>query len=288
VTLLALALVVVAAAGHATWNLLVKRSVDKLAFLWCSGVAGMVLFLPVVLYVSPAWDWLAGAWPTVLSSAVVRGSYFATLGTAYTRGDLSLVYPLARGASTAVVPLLAILLLGERLSVPATVGVAVVAIGIYVLHLPSFSVGAMLTPLRALARPHAWWALATAALTITYSLVDKWSMNRGMPPLAYAYLTIPAAALLLTPHAVGYPAAVAHEWRAHRTAIVAVALLVTSGYLLVLVALTFAPLSVIAPARELGIVFGAALGTTLLGEPHGRVRITGAALIVLGIALLAV
>jgi drug/metabolite transporter (DMT)-like permease len=276
----------VSAAGHATWNLLTKRSGDKLLFLWWTGVAGTLLFLPVALLATPDWSGLVAAWPAVIASAVVRAAYLATLGSAYTRGDLSLVYPLARGAAPALVPPLAIMILGERLSLPAAVGVAVVALGIYVLHLPSLTPAAAMVPLRALRQPHAWWALATGALTVTYSLVDKWSMSRGLPPVAYAWLTIPLAALLLAPRVLAAPSAAAAEWRAHRRPIVAVAVLMTAGYLLVLVALTLAPVSVIAPARELGIVFGAVLGTRLLGEPHGRPRVAGATLIVLGILLL--
>jgi drug/metabolite transporter (DMT)-like permease len=101
----------------------------------------------------------------------------------------------------------------------------------------------------------------------------------------YAYLTIPLAALLLTP-VVLRRGAIAAEWRRGPGAVFGVALLMTSGYVLILLALRIAPVSYVAPARELGIVFGALLGSVLLREGHLPQRATGSALIVAGVLLL--
>jgi drug/metabolite transporter (DMT)-like permease len=286
VSLAGLVLVAVAALAHATWNLLTKGSRDKVVFLWWTGAAGTVLFLPAVLLAGPAWPGSPEAWLGVALGAALRAAYFAALGAAYARGDLSLVYPLARGTAPVLVPIAAVLVLGERVSPAGALGVAVVAAGVYVLHLPGLARRHLWASLRALAAPRAGYALLTGLLTTAYSVVDKWNMASGIPPLLYAYLTIPVAALLLTPVTLGRPATVAAEWRASRGAIAAVAALMTGGYVLVLTALRFTPVSYVAPARELGIVFGTVLGAVVLGEGHLRQRTAGACLIVLGVILI--
>ncbi len=285
---LALLLVTTSAVFHAVWNLLTKASRDKPLFLWWTGLAGSLLFLPALVWWRPAWPGEAGLWAGIALAATLRAAYFGALGAAYARGDLSLVYPLARGMAPVLVPPVAILLLGERPSAVGALGIGAVALGVYVLHLPGLATADLLAPFRALRLPHARPAALTGLITATYSVVDKWNVTRGADPLLYAYLTIPVAALLLTPAAARRPGAIAAEWRANRLAIPAVALLMTSGYVLVLFALRLAPVSYVAPARELGIVFGTLLGVVTLGEPNRPQRLTGASLIVVGVILLAV
>jgi drug/metabolite transporter (DMT)-like permease len=250
-------------------------------------VAGSVLFLPAVLWIAPPWAAAARDWPGMLAGAAVRATYFAALGAAYARGDLSLVYPLARGVAPLLVPPLAVLVLGERPSPVGWAGIATVGLGLYVLHLPGFGGARLGAPFRALRSPHAPWALLTGGLTTTYSLVDAWNMRRGVPPLLYAYLTIPVAALLLTPVVARRPATLTEARRTGRGAILAVGALMTGGYLLVLLALRLAPVSYVAPARELSIVIGTGLGLVALREPNPAPRLAGAGLIVLGVCLLA-
>lgn len=283
---LAILLILAATLSHASWNFLTKRSRDRLAFLWWTGVAGSVLYLPVVLWVAPPWTLAAGDWAGVIGGAAIRAAYFAALGTAYARGDLSLVYPLARGIAPVLVPPLAVLFLGERPSPVGWAGIATIGLGIYVLHLPGFGGATALAPLRALRSAHAGYAGLTGCLTTAYSLVDAWNIRRGVPPLLYAYLTIPVAALLLTPVVGRRPESRSAERRTGGRAIVTVAILMTGGYLLVLLALRLAPVSYVAPARELSIVIGTLLGLVVLREPAPAPRLCGAGLIVAGVLLL--
>lgn len=283
----AVLLVTTAAAFHACWNLLAKRSGDKVAFFCLVGVAGTVLLLPVALLSAPAPTWPAAVWGRVGLAAGLRAAYFLALGAAYARGDFSLVYPFARGTAPVLVPVMAVLLLGERLTLGGGFGVTAVALGVYAIHLPGLAPRQWLSPVRALASPHAGYAILTGVLTATYSVVDKWNIGSGISPVWYAYLTIPVAALLLAPMVLPRRPAVGREWRAHRGAIAVVAILMTGGYLLVLHALRLAPVSYVAPARELSIVFGALLGATVLGERHLPQRVLGAALIVAGVITLA-
>jgi drug/metabolite transporter (DMT)-like permease len=288
VTATALLLVATAALSHAVWNMLTKRSVDKIVFLWWTGVVGSILFLPIAAWHTGIPSWPIGVWASVALAAAIRASYFAALSAAYTRGDLSLVYPLARGIPPALVPPLAIIVLGEHVTLTGAAGVAVVVLGIYVIHVPTSTGRRWRGAIHALGSPHAWYAVVTGLMTVSYSLVDKWNMARGVPPLVYAYLTIPIAALVLTPLGLRDRKAALTEWRLNRGAIAAVAVLMTGGYLLVLLALQMAPVSYVAPARELGIVFAAILGTTLLRERYLGIRVTGAGLIVVGIGLLTI
>jgi drug/metabolite transporter (DMT)-like permease len=286
VTSLALALVLSAAMIHATWNLLTKSSTDKLLFIWWTGVVGSVVLLPAVVALSPPPAWDAGMLTRIALGAVLRATYFLALGAAYSRGDLSLVYPLARGIAPVLVPLAAIVLLGERVTPPAAAGIALVTVGVYVMNVPRLTRAGLLAPLTALTSPAARFAALTGVLTASYSVFDKWTIDSGVPAAWYAYFTIPVAALLLTPWAWAHPRRGA-EWRAHRAPIVAVSVLMTASYLLVLLALRTTPVSHVAPAREVAIVFGAILGAFVLREPHGLQRVAGALLIVIGVALLA-
>lgn len=282
---LALTFVLSAALIHATWNLLTKRSSDKLVFIWWTGSVGSVVLLPFVSWLSPIPDWSVALCGRIALGAALRTAYFVALSAAYSRGDLSLVYPLARGIAPVLVPAAAILLLGERVTAPAALGIAAVAVGVYIINVPRLDRRGLLAPLSALHSSAAGYAALTGAITASYSIVDKWTIDFGAPPAWYAYLTIPIAALLLTPFVWRHPRRNA-EWQANRAPIVAVSVLMTTSYLLVLHALRLAPVSHVAPAREVAIVFGAILGAVVLHEPHGRQRVVGALLIVIGVALI--
>jgi uncharacterized membrane protein len=286
-TALALLLITGAALMHASWNFLTKSSLDKIAFLWATGIAGSVLFLPALLWSGDGKPWPGRVLLGFGLGAVIRAVYFLSLGTAYSRGDLSLVYPVARGIAPVLVPVTAAVVLDERLSVAGMLGVGAVALGVYVVHLPGLAARNLLQPLARLRAGPARYAAMTGVLTTTYSLVDKWNIADGAPPLAYAYFTIPVAALLLTPAVLRRPSRVMAECRRSGWRVPVVALLMTSGYLLVLLALQSTQVSYVAPARELGIVFGTMLGSVALCEGAAPQRLAGASIIVLGVTLLA-
>src|SRR5262245_66126824 len=103
----ALGLVLAAAVIHAGWNALAKRAGvagDPLAFLWCAGALGTLLYLPGVLYVLADTGLPRAAVPFVIATIVLHSAYFFTLGRAYRSGDLSIVYPVARGLGVVLVP----------------------------------------------------------------------------------------------------------------------------------------------------------------------------------------
>ena len=149
-TVLALLLVTTSAFMHATWNYLTKGSRDKVVFLWATGIAGSVLFLPALLWSGDGRPWSGRVWAGFGLGAVLRALYFLSLGAAYSRGDLSLVYPVARGVAPVLVPVTAAALLGERLSTAGALGVGAVALGVYIVHLPGLAARDLLAPVKAL------------------------------------------------------------------------------------------------------------------------------------------
>ncbi len=284
-TAFALLLIAMSALMHASWNYLTKCSRDKLVFLWSTGIAGSVFFLPLLL-LTDAGSWSGRVLLGFGLGAGIRALYFLALGAAYARGDLSIVYPVARGIAPMLVPVTAAALLGEHMSAVAGLGVAAVALGVYLVHLPGLNARSLFVPLTQLRAVPTRYAAVTGALTTTYSLADKWNIDAGAPPLPYAYFTIPVAALLLTPAVLRRPSRAVAEWRQSGWRIPAVALLMISSYLLVLFALQSTQVSYVAPARQLGIVFGTILGSVVLHEGAAPPRVAGSGIIVLGVVLL--
>ncbi len=279
-------LVLGAAACHATWNLLTKRSESKAAFLWCAILAAFPLYLGPTTFFAirdgiPPRGWLFGA-----GTAAIHGLYGLSLARGYQLGDLSTVYPTSRGMGPMLVPILAVPILGETMSAQAAVGVALVVVGVYALHAKALAPAAIFGPLRLWDRADSRWAALTGLLIASYSLWDKAALDY-LPPLVVNQFAAVGFAFLLAPAALrdgGLPARV--EWRERRRSVVAVGILAALGYVLVLVALTTSRVSYVAPTREVSIVLGVAMGVVLLGEPHGVPRIAGSLLVAAGVVLL--
>lgn len=197
-TPVALLLVLASAAAHAVWNYLVKASPHKVAFLWGIQVPALAVFLP--LY----WAGAAGGaiplegWLAIVASAVIHTGYTLSLGAAYERGDLSLVYPLARSAPL-FVPLWALLFLDERPTAAGGAGILLVVAGAYVIGSRALTPRALLAPIVAIrSRPYQL-ALLTAFLISLYSVVDKAGVGH-VAPLRYMFL------MELLPHPLRLPA----------------------------------------------------------------------------------
>ncbi|HLV13133.1 MAG TPA: DMT family transporter [Trueperaceae bacterium] len=284
-TAAALALVLGSALLHATWNLLAKRARGGVAFLWLLTVGTAVVYAPVAglyLWLARPEVTAAHAGAALVSSAIHVG-YFLSLQRGYRVGDLSLVYPLARGSGPAVATLLAIALLGERPSPTALVGAALVGVSVAVL-----TGRGRAEPGRG--RAAVAYGLLTGLFIGAYTVWDGYAVNAlGAPPVVYLYLGEVGRLVLLAPFVLarlssGEPA---RTWRESRWEALGVATLSPLAYLLVLTAMTFTPVSLVAPAREVSILVGAAFGALLLREGFARRRLAGAAGMVAGVVLLA-
>ena len=282
----ALLLLLVAAVCHATWNMLSKRSSDKQAFLWLAIAVTMVLYLPVFLVLFRPMPLIGLALAGI--SGVVEAAYYLLLGSAYARGDLSVVYPLARGSAPVLVTLGALLFLGEGPSLAGAVGIALIVAGVYALHLTSYDRKGLLAPFLALRQRASQLALLVGVTIATYSLIDKVGVGY-INPVLYLYLLFLVAGTVLAPYMlVARRGAVIREWRAHWRTIVLASVLFVAAYLLVLVAFTSAQVAYVSSVREVSVVFGAAMGALLLREPFGDKKLLGATLIFAGILCIAI
>jgi drug/metabolite transporter (DMT)-like permease len=280
VTVAALVLVLGAAVLHAGWNALTKRAGDPVVFLWCVGVLASALYTPIALTVLARQGFRAAAIPFVIGTILLHALYFFTLGRAYASGDLSLVYPIARGLGVALVPLAALGLFDERLSPLGILGVSLVAAGIFCLHW----------------RPGAWtratlhggtgWALATGVLIAAYSLLDKGGVAR-ISPLAYIWFMEVGSCTLLTPVALARADAMRKEWRVNRATIAAAALMSPTAYLLVLFAFPLSKTGYVVATREMSIVLSAIIGSVWMKEGALGRRLAGAAIVLAGVVCVA-
>jgi drug/metabolite transporter (DMT)-like permease len=284
-TALALGLVLASALFHATWNLLAKRAGGGAAFVWLSDLLALAIFLPLFLWALLASDTHIG--PAQLLFMIVSGAlhvtYFLTLLRGYRAGDLSLVYPLARGTGPVISTIGAILVFSERPTALALAGAGLIALGAF------FLTGGPRALAAGNASVAAGFGLVTGLLIGAYTLWDKAGLTVGLlPPLVLYYGSTVTRALILVPAMVSRKTFIKSEWREHKLELLGVAVLGTMSYLLVLVALGFSPVSYVAPAREISILLGAVMGARLLAEGDVFRRLVASGAMVLGVVALAV
>jgi drug/metabolite transporter (DMT)-like permease len=283
--LTALLLVLAAALIHASWNYLAKRAGGGAAFVWLFGMVSASLYTPIALWLLAGRDWALT--PTQLvfmgGTAVIHAAYFLLLQRGYRAGDLSLVYPLARGTGPLLATAAAIAFFGERPTALALGGAALVIGGILFMALRPRDVA------RAATHPQAvGYGVLTGIMITGYTLWDKHAVAVLLiPPLVLDWASNFGRTLLVSPYAVRHWSRVREVWRARRLEVIAVGVLCPLSYILVLTAMVFTPVSYVAPAREVSIVIGTLLGSHLLSEPDAGRRLAGAAAIVLGVVALA-
>jgi uncharacterized membrane protein len=283
-TLYALLLVLIAAFIHASWNLLAKQIGGGATFVWMTATTGALIFLPITVLLG-TWQQVAWGWQALLvtlGSGVIQTLYFVTLQRGYQVGDLSLVYPLARGTGPLFATSAAILLLGERPTPLALSGALLVVGGV-------FTISSTAPRASANARWAVDFGLLTGVFIATYTVWDKIAVSALLiPPLLLDTIAAGVRALLLTPIGVRRWPEARTLWRRRKWGIVAVAIMSELAYVLVLTAMQTTPVSYVAPAREVSILIGTVLGVQLLAEGHLRQRLLGGGAILLGIVALAV
>ncbi len=284
----ALALVLIAAVIHASWNLFLKRAQsDAVCTAWAVAAGGALVLTPITLVVHGAGIAELGAlqWGAVAASGVLHVGYFLVLQAGYRAGDLSVVYPVARGVGPLVSALAAILLLDEAATTASIAGLCLIVAG-------TFTIAGGTSILRGRWSGRAGAGLAWGALTgvfiAAYTVTDGWAVKvLGVAPLLFYWLSDTSRAVILAPWAMRRRTAMrmmlARDWRP----VLAVALLSPVSYILVLEAMRLAPISHVAPAREVSMLIAAFLGARVLSEGDLWRRLAGAALIAAGVASLA-
>lgn len=278
-----LVLVLCAAVAHAGWNLIAKRASGGLTFVWLCALTDIGVYaIPAAIQAALRAGELS--WSGVgfmLGSGMLHAGYFNALQRGYEKGDLSLVYPLARGTGPLLSVIAAIVILGERASAPALAGAGLI-------------VAAILSLVRGARRAGAGQAIAlaliTGAFTAAYTVWDAHAVTTlHQPVIVYFWGAEVVRTLVLSPLALRRPRQeLAATWTANRRGILGFAVLAPLAYILVLIAFTKASVIFVAPAREVSIVFGVLLGANVLGEGRALQRALAGAAILAGIVLLAV
>jgi drug/metabolite transporter (DMT)-like permease len=279
-----LSLVIVAAFIHATWNILFKRVRGGLSFVWFVDILQGFTFLPWIAWViwseKPRLGW--AEWIFVVGSAIIHIAYYFFLQVGYRLGDISLVYPIARGSGPMLSSIVAILFLDERPGVFGVFGITAIGSGIFLLT------GGLQRDVHPMSRAAIIPGLLTGASIATYTIWDKYAVSVvNVSPILLDLLANPIQALLLTPLVWNRRAEVPTYWRRYRPELFGVTILNPISYILILMAMTIAPVSQIAPVREVSTLIGAAIGGRLFGEQHLRSRLAAASIIVLGVIAVA-
>ena len=256
----ALALALAAAVVHAAWNVGLAGAKDVHAATAVALVTGAIAFAPVAIL---SWDVSADAWPWVAASVVLELAYFGLLATAYSRAEMSVVYPIARGAAPVLV------LIAVRPDALQAAGVLLVAAGVVAVRGPRPGPAADVA-----------LALAVAATIAGYTLVDNEGL-RHADSLPYRWL-------------VSAPVAAVYALFLGRARIrpeiqpraLASGLGMFAAYGLVLAALDRGPAAGVAAVRETSVVFGVLLAWLLLHERVGPARLGGSLVVAAGVVLL--
>jgi drug/metabolite transporter (DMT)-like permease len=282
---LALTLVLLAAVAHAGWNYLAKKACGGPVFVWLFAVASAVMYAPVAGYVIWAYQPHIGLAELgfILGSAVFHAIYFLLLDKGYQIGDLSVIYPLARGTGPLFATVAAVLLLGERPSLVVIIGTLAIAAGIVIL---TGNPAKLREPAN---RRPVLFAILCGIVIAAYTVWDKIAVaSFFIPPILYDWATNFGRVFLLTPMAIRGRAEIGAKWRENKWSIIAIAFLSPLAYILVLTAMVFSPVSYIAPAREISILIGTLFGTHLLREGNVKPRLAAAGAMVVGLVALAI
>lgn len=281
-TALVVGLIAAGAVAHAAWNLVAKSaSLQGAAFVWLTSVGAAVVTAPLAIVLLVLEPPAVGPFLTAVGvSGLIHAGYFLVLQAGYRAGDVGVVYPLARGSGPLLSVLFAILLFGERPGWAALAGAAAVIAGVVIIGFAGRSREG-----RA-ARPGVLWGLLTGVAIAAYTLWDAHAVQVWLiAPVTLSWGTMLAEALVLTP-VVRRTGGVRRVWRSHRGSVIAVSVLSPLAYILILQAIQLAPVSIVAPAREVSVVLVGIAGWLLFREPHPVRRLLGAAIVLAGVVLL--
>ena len=298
----AITLILIAAVAHASWNLFSKQAAQAgaISFIWLAATAGTLLYIPVIA-VAWAGGWLhltALGWVFMAGTGVLESAYFVFLQSGYRLGDLSLVYPVGRGTGALLAAVAGIAFLGERPGPVAIGGIIAIVAGIALIGAPAknpgpeaagTSAGAAAPAVASVVGPAIGFAIATGVFIASYTLWDRYAVaTLGTSALLQGYATFPFMAVVFARPARRAKGRTALVWHRYRAQVAGAAVLMPLAYILVLAALAFTAVSVVAPAREVSVLFGVLMGGRLLGEGSVARRLTAAVAIAGGIIAIAV
>lgn len=283
----ALLLVLAAALLHASWNFVLKKSGGGLGILTLSAIIGSTILTPIGLFLIFAQNY-SFTWTAlgmIAGSATIHLAYFLLLDRAYRAGgNLSVVYPLARATGPLLTIVAATLYFGEHMTSIAMGGALLILISAMVLTGD---------PRKIFSKANggaAGFALLCGGTIAVYTVWDKQAVAWLLiPPVIFDWGAGLTRCLMLTPLTMKRePGAITRAWRTHRSSAIVIGVMSPLSYILVLTAMVNTPVSYVAPAREVSILFAALLGAHVLNEGDATKRTIAALGMVLGVSALAI
>lgn len=285
----ALVLVICAAFLHASWNLVAKKSNGNSTFAFGSALAAVILWAPVAAYISisnkplSAQNWSQYQWAVVAVSSIIHSAYYVILLKGYSLAPLSVVYPIARGSGPLLSSMIAIFVFKEQITLVSGSGIALIVSGIILISWrdsnrdltdPTFLRGVQ-------------WGLFTGVFISLYTITDAYGVKTlGMDPILFDFWGNVVRAFILFCFIIKKTSKIYFYIKSRLAGVIYIGIVSPLAYVMVLWAVQIAPVSHIAPARELSLMFGAFLGGKILKEGHIARRFFAAALIAGGIVLL--
>ena len=294
----AFSLVLLAGLIHALWNIVAKKAGGDARFACFTAGVALVVWAPAALWLG--WEvlpqWGMWEWAFVFASGVLHVLYFVVLLRGYRHADLTVVYPLARGTGPLLSSLVAVLWLGESLSMFGALGVVGVVGGVFLIAggpklftdwQRRVDVSEAQLAAQQLRSAGVRYGLLTGGVIACYTVVDGYAVKvLLMAPFLAHYMETAVRWVLLMPVVLRDRPPARTLWVQQWKYALIVGILTPVSYVLVLYAMQTAPLSLVAPAREVSMLFAALIGGHLLGEGERWVRLLGALLIALGVVLL--
>lgn len=286
----AFALILLAGIIHAGWNIAAKKVGGDSRFAFFTSFLLIIVWAPLALWVGydvvPHWGW--EVWALVAVSGVLHMAYYIILLRGYRKADLTVVYPLARGTGPLISSLFAIVVLGEHISQLGMLGVLGVVVGVFfIAGGPSLFQRRSDATARLRLHQGLFYGVLTGIFIAGYTVVDGYGVKvMLLSPILIDYFGSVLRVLLLSPVIVRNVQEAKHLWLQQWRWAFFVAVVSPIAYVLVLFAMQDAPISHVAPAREVSMLFAALIGGHLLREGDRWVRIGGAVLIAFGVTAL--
>jgi drug/metabolite transporter (DMT)-like permease len=290
--------VLIGALIHAGWNIVAKKAGGDGRFAFYTAAVQAVFWTPLGLWLSwqvvPTWGWLH--WSLLAASALLHSLYFQTLLAGYRKSDLTVVYPMARGSGPMLSSVAAVVVFGEQLSALGVLGIVGVGAGVFLIaggpallkRLISSNPSDAGREQRLRVRAGVYWGALTGCFIASYTVLDAYTVKvLAISPILFDYwcniLRLPLTAGLVWGRWADSWAQCKTQWK--HVAIVGI--LSPVSYVCVLYAMKLAPVSHVAPAREVSMLFAALIGGHLLGETDRGLRVLGAACMAGGVIALA-
>lgn len=273
--LFAFLLVILAATLHALWNFAAKKVSGNLSVIWIGLVLATIAIIPFLFFLSPEQIFVTKAWPFILATGIIHAVYFFAVAKAYEHGDISIVYPIARGSGIAGTAIIACLLLQEKISPVGTVGILLISLGTLLLGLTNIH-----------QKRGIFFSLLVAVMIIGYSIVDKLGVGI-IHPLGYIFGLVLLTTFFLAPYMlINRRGELLSAMKNMKKYSLIIGLGSGGTYLIILFVFQMAQVSYVVAARELAVAIGALLGFIFLKEEFSAQKGLGIMGIVIGMLLI--